>query len=354
VVVTSKVAIIEFDENVAESFKQALHLIEGIDDLNTANRSVVVKVGVFSHKAENHTSVSVVNAIINSFNKAPKIFLAESDNYRGTGSERLQIWEDLFTERVVPFNLSDDTEAREVRLADREMKLSHILFKPYVFVNTHILRTFGRGSILKNLFGCVPDPKKAKFHKTEIFCPLLTDIYEAIGGVDLAVMDGTDLWRGAGDVHVRMNTLLVGRDAVAVETVGATLAGLKPEKMPVIQEFVKRGLGEGNMENIEIVGTSFESLKEKFASAAKTLEEKWRACGGAPKIWAPAIDSLIRERFFKLPNKRTREDVAKVLEARAISTKGNAGVIANTLTRRVKKGVLKGTKGPDGWVYWTE
>ena len=351
---TSKVAIVEFDENVAESFKQALHLIGGIDDLNTTGRSVVVKVGIFSHKADNHTSVSMVNAIINSFNKSPRIFLAESDNYQGTGSERLQIWKDLFTERVVPFNLSDDTEVREVRLADREMKLSHILFKPNVFVNTHILRTFERGSILKNLFGCVPDPKKAKFHKNEIFCPLLADIYEATGGIDLAVMDGTYFWRGAGDIRVRMNTLLVGRDAVAVETVGATLAGLKPEKMPVIQEFVKRGLGEGDLENIEIVGASFESLKGKFASAAKTLKDRWRARGGAPKIWASAIDSLIQEGFFKLPNKRTREDVTKALEARAISTKGNAGIIANTLTRRVKKGVLKAVKGPDGWVYWTE
>ena len=351
---TSKVAVIEFDEDVAESFKQALRLIGGIDDLNTAKRSVVVKVGVFSHKAENHTSVSMVDAIIDNFDNVPKIFLAESDNYRGTGSERLQIWRELFTERVVPFNLSDDTEAREVRLADREMKLSHVLFKPNVFVDTHILRRFEKGSILKNLFGCIPTPKKAKFHKTEIFCPLLADIYETIGGIDLAVMDGTYFWRGAGDVRARMNTLLVGRDAVAVETVGATLAGLKPEKMPVIQEFVKRGLGEGDFENIEIVGTPFESLKGKFASAAKTLEEKWRARGGAPKIWAPAIDSLIREGFFKLPNKKTREDVAKALEARAISTKDNAGIIANTLTRRVKKGALKATKGPDGWVYWTE
>lgn len=39
VVLTSKVAAIKFDENVAESFKQALRLIGGIDDLNTAKRS---------------------------------------------------------------------------------------------------------------------------------------------------------------------------------------------------------------------------------------------------------------------------------------------------------------------------
>ena len=85
-----------------------------------------------------------------------------------------------------------------------------------------------------------------KYHK--ILPTLLADVFEAIGGVDLAVLDGTYIWRGAGEAHVRMNTLFVGKDAVAVETVGATLAGLDPSETPVIQEFVNRGLGEGRLE----------------------------------------------------------------------------------------------------------
>jgi uncharacterized protein (DUF362 family) len=40
---------------------------------------------------------------------------------------------------------------------------------------------------------------------------------------------------------------VVGRDAVAVDTVGAVLAGLNPKKMLVIEEFVERGLGEGDL-----------------------------------------------------------------------------------------------------------
>ena len=352
---TPKVAIVKFDENTeAESLKEALRLIGGIDDLNTSKRTVVVKVGVFSHKADNHTSISFVDAIIDSFNKAPKVFLAESDNYQGTGLERLQIWKELFSERVVPVSLSDLKDARDVTLAGQKMKLSTLLFKPNVLVNTHILRTFQRGSILKNLFGCIPIRKKAKFHKTEIFCSLLADIYEAMGGIDLSVMDGTYLWRGAGDLRVRMNILLVGKDAVAVETVGAILAGLKPERMPVTQEFVKRGFGEGDLENIEIVGTPLESLREESKLAIKTLRKKWKERGGAPSVWAPTIDSLIEDGFFKLPNKKTRKDVVKAFEARGISTKGNAGVIATTLTRRVRKGKLKVAKEPVGWVYWTE
>lgn len=276
----SKVAIVKFEGDVCKSFEEALELIGKVSDLNTSKRSVVIKVGVFDHNAENHSSVSVVEAIIKSFNKAPRIYLAESDNYRGKGTERLQVWKELFTARVQPFNLSEDTDTKKVKVADEEMQLSHILFKPNVFVSTHILRTFERGTILKNLFGLVPSVSKAPLHKK--LDTLLPDIYEAIGGIDLAVIDGTYLYKGAGAnphatkdaslYRVKMNTLIVGRDAIAVETVGATLAGLNPDKMPILKEAVKRHLGEGNLDAIEIVGSSMAEAKAEFSAAAKSLK----------------------------------------------------------------------------------
>lgn len=275
--VTSKVAIVKFDVDVQQSFERALKLIGNIDDLNTKKRPVVIKVGVFNHKAQTHSTVNVVDAIINNFNQTPQIFLAESDNYKGTGTERLQIWKKLFTERVVPFNLSDDTDTRTVKIADEEMGFSHILFKPNVFVSTHVLRGYEVGSILKNLMGLIPDAKKARFHKK--LETALLDAYEAIGGIDLAVLDGTYTYHEAGAMphagpnstqyRTKTNILLVGRDAVAVEAVGATLVGLNPEKMPVIQEAVNRGLGEGNIEKIDVLGISFENLKENFRQLLK-------------------------------------------------------------------------------------
>jgi uncharacterized protein (DUF362 family) len=275
--VISKVAIVEFNGDVQRSLKQALKLIGNIDDLNTKKRPVVIKVGVFNHKAETHSTVNVVDAIANSFNHAPQIFLAESDNYKGTGTERLQIWKKLFTERVVPFNLSDDTDTRTVKIADEEIGFSHILFKPNVFVSTHVLRGYEVGSILKNLMGLISDAKKARFHKK--LETALLDAYEAIDGIDLAVLDGTYTYHEAGAMphagpnstqyRTKTNILLVGRDAVAVEAVGASLVGLNPEKMPVIQEAVNRGLGEGNIEKIDVLGIPFENLKEKFRQLLK-------------------------------------------------------------------------------------
>jgi len=77
-----------------------------------------------------------------------------------------------------------------------------------------------------------------------------------------------------------------------------------------------------------------------------------------PQTWGgqmyQALEGLIREGFFKHPNKRTLEHVVKALEAKGLSTKDKEDNIPNFLARRVKKGVLKKSKVSNGWVYWTE
>ncbi len=258
-----KVAIVSLKPNAEKAFKEALKLIGKTDDLNTPKRSVVVKVGIFDPKADHHTSVDVVDAITKGFNRAPQIYIAESDNYRGKGLERLQKWKSLFSERIKPYNLSEDSDTRKVKIADEEIALSHMLFKPNVFVSTHVMRTYEQGSVLKNLLGVIPDRKKARFHKK--LATTLIDVYEAIGGIDLAVLDGTHIALSVTQKAKRRpaNILLVGRDAVAVEVVGATLVGLKPEKVPVIREAMKRGLGESDIDRIEVVGPSLADLREK-------------------------------------------------------------------------------------------
>lgn len=77
-----------------------------------------------------------------------------------------------------------------------------------------------------------------------------------------------------------------------------------------------------------------------------------------PQTWGgqmyQALEGLIREGFFKQPNKRTLEQVVKALESKGLSTKGKEDKITNSLARRVKKGVLKKSKVSNRWVYWTE
>jgi uncharacterized protein (DUF362 family) len=276
---TSKVAVVPIEGDYSKSLEKAIELIGGIDDLNTKRRKVAIKVGIFNPPSHHHSSVGMVDAIIKGFDKAPKIFIIESNNYRGKALDRLQVFKELFDERVIPFNTSDDPDAKKLKIANEEMALSKAMLKPNVFVSTHVLRTFERGCVLKNLFGCTPMVEKAQFHKNEIFPKLLADIYEAIGGIDLAVVDGTYLHHAASTKKVRADLMIVGRDAIAVDTVVATLSGLKMQKLGFLQEFASRDLGEADMANIEIVGMPLEELMSKFKQLRKELKASRRKKG---------------------------------------------------------------------------
>jgi uncharacterized protein (DUF362 family) len=259
---SSKVVLVEIKNDPSRSFKQALELLGDFNMLNTPERPVVIKPGVFDHKKKNHPTVSVMRALVQSFNSAPQIFLVESDNYRGTGLERLQLWREVFTNRVVPFNLSEDTNTQDTKIGDETLGFSHILFNPKVFVSIHALRHAEMGTILKNLLGLIPDSKKARFHDQLV--TVLLDSYEAIGGIDLAVIDATCIYADpSSEDRIDTNVLVLGRDAVAVESVGMYLTGLDPTKMPLIQEAMNRGLGEGDINNIEVLGAPLEQIRDK-------------------------------------------------------------------------------------------
>ncbi len=354
----SQVALVDIREHKNNSLAEGLKLIGGISKLNKSNHDVILKVGVYSPDSNHHTTVDVTGQIIKAFDKARRIYLTESDSYKGTGSDRLLIWKKLFSDTVIPYNLSEDSDTQPVKIntdvMDLTLNLPKKLFKPRIFVTTHVFRTYSKGSVLKNLFGLVPIVKKAKFHKNEIFNTMLPDITEAIGGIDLAVLDGKYLHEGlATPVKVKTDLLVVGTDAVAFETVGYMLLGMKPHKLETIQSFARRGLGVGDFENIKILGASFETMKGRVAGA---LAEAMRLMAEQPRRFSPpkTIDNLIKIGFFKLPNKRTFDDVMKQLEkddSRAVDKRAE---ILVTLRRRVKGKKLQGEKGPDGWIFWVE
>ena len=158
------VAVVDTD-----SFSKAIDLIGGIHDLNKPEKTTVVKVGIFNAKSGICTTVKTLNSIINAFSKAKTILVAESDSFAGPGLERLDVWKDCYNERAVPFNLSDDSETKEVAIAGETVPFSHVLFESKAFVSTHVPRRFEQtgdedlmsmGTILKNLLGLILDKKK--------------------------------------------------------------------------------------------------------------------------------------------------------------------------------------------------
>jgi uncharacterized protein (DUF362 family) len=262
-----------------ESFNQALEHINGISSFNTSESKVVIKVGIYNPETKMCTTDKTINSIAKVFDKVSKIRVVESDSGAGPGLDRLELWKDCYNDRVKPYNLSHDKNTRLVNVAGEKVPLSHILFKPNVFVSTHVPRRFHNagdddllnlGSIIKNLLGLVPDKKKYRFHNC--LPEALLDMYEAIGGIDLAVLDGTHVFLGQVEKRkvIYPKILIMGNDAFAVEAVGANLVGFDPAEMPVLIEAKNRGLGETNLNRIKIIG-DIEPSKRMISEAFKGM-----------------------------------------------------------------------------------
>jgi len=271
-----KVAIVDIHE-----FPKAIDLIGGIDDLNNSEKKLTMKVGIYNPATNICTTVKTLNSIINSFPKVKDISVVESDSGAGPGLERLEIWKDCYNDRAKPFNLSHDKKTKMVNVAGEDVPLSHVLFKPNIFISTHVPRRYensgdedlmNMGSIIKNLLGLIPDTKKYRFHKQ--LPTALLDMYEAVGGIDLAILDGTHTYLGYKEerVTVLLNKLVVGRDAFAVEAVGAYMVGFETTEMPVLLEAKRRRLGEINIDNINIIG-DIESPRKKINRAFNQLSK---------------------------------------------------------------------------------
>jgi len=345
---TAKVAIVELQNNdYKAALARALDLLGGLGELNDPTHPVTIKVGLFDPQQHHHTAVEGVGAIAAAFDRAPRVFLAESDNYCGPALERLERFSALFDERVTPASLSGDPQARVRTIAGEEMALGSLLFKPNVFVSTHVLRTFTRGSILKNLFGCTPMVKKSPYHKNEIFARQLADIFEAAGGIDLAVLDGAHLFFNASDKKMPMGILAVSRDALALEVVGMLLAGVKPEKNPAVQEFTRRGLGEADINAIEIAGVS----AAEFAALRKRHRELKKQAAAAPRLpgVSDSIDLLVKEGWFK--TFRCTDEVVEALQARGVSNATRV-LVETTMKRRLGKNLERVKEGAGRGAPW--
>jgi uncharacterized protein (DUF362 family) len=277
--VKTKVAIVRTDAGVEKALKEAISLIGGVDDLNSKKKDVTIKIGFYSLHAWNHPTFEATKAVVDMFDDARHVYLAESDNRprgaiteSGPALERLQYLKELYDERVSPFNLSDDRDAREANILGEKVGLSHILYEPYVRVNFHAFRPLrgpGQtlfGTLTKNLLGIMPGENKVKYHHKDKLRIALLDMLCTIGGMDLAVIDGVYSYYGAikrgapnhGIKRVKTDLLIVGRDCVSVDAVGFGLTGIDPSDIDTMVEATERGLGQSDLKKIKVVGESIE------------------------------------------------------------------------------------------------
>ena len=153
---------------------------------------------------------------------------------------------------VIPESRCEDT-----------MHIAKPMFDADVVINLPKLKTHSAQvytGAVKNLFGCIPGLKKAKYHKMAPnpgdFGEIICDIHKATA-ISLHIMDGILAMQGegptAGSVYPA-NKILFSEDPLALDTVAANMAGMAVEDIPILETARKRNLGESWLKNITIAG----------------------------------------------------------------------------------------------------
>ena len=138
---------------------------------------------------------------------------------------------------------------REIEEADVVISLP----KP----KTHRL-TLYTGAI-KNMFGCVSYGTRQRIHKLgdyTAFCGGLVDIYDHIRP-SLTIADMVRVRQGNGPCGGRpldVGVVFASADGVSVDAIGQFLLGFGPEEVLTTGLSRERGVGEGDLDRIDVVG----------------------------------------------------------------------------------------------------
>jgi len=121
---------------------------------------------------------------------------------------------------------------------------------------------------IKNLFGLVWETHKTELHKKYFyvndFSKILVDIYEEVRPA-LTVIDGIVAMEadgpGTGGKLRNAGILLAGSDCVALDSILASIMGLKPTDILTTREAARRRLGISDIKSISVVGERLEDVR---------------------------------------------------------------------------------------------
>ncbi|MBS7287575.1 MAG: DUF362 domain-containing protein [Candidatus Freyarchaeota archaeon] len=258
--------------NVEVAVRKAIEAVGGVDI--DRGEEVVVKPNIAFHKdpyGAINTDPKVLDAVLKVLREhTDKIVVVESDstsNYAEVRAEQSGIMEVVRRNDACFVNLSKD-EIVHVTVAGRTLRLPRTVVDAQYFVNVPKLKTHEDTVItvaLKNMFGVLPEKNKAVFYHS-----ILEEVIPLVNAAcrqNLIVVDGITAMEGRGPITgtpVTMNIVMSGRDPVTVDTVAAHIMGFNPKKIKIITRTHSLGIGEVELEKIEVVGEPIERVARKF------------------------------------------------------------------------------------------
>lgn len=276
-----------------DAVKRALEYIrEDIAKDVFGKNSLIIKPNLVSSYVQLAvTHVDTVKAIIDFIRQyyGGKILVAE-----GSASDTLTAYKNfdytkLAREREIElFDLNQDNyreimayndryDEIPVRIAEKVLESDYRISAAVLKTHDTVIATL---SIKNVVVGSIIRYDKHRIHQG--YKAINLNIYKIAKYVwpNLAIIDGYTAMEGNGPVSgtpVDMGTVIASTDPLAADTVGAYIMGFDPDDIGYLHYIKMAGMGEGDIDKIEIVGERLEDVRRKFRPhSTYTSQRMWR------------------------------------------------------------------------------
>lgn len=289
------VFIVDTKQGIQSAVEEVFSHLKKTGPILKSSKEVYIKVNGIDYKKHAYTSPEVLKAVIEYLNNlGAKVFVMENSTQANmtrvvftiTGykevCEKLGaniIYLDEQKTKTFEFkgkpSAVDDPKGYNlknfrlpetiVRIIDNRDSITYINLPK---LKTHSMARVTLG--IKNQWGYPQHEDRGKDHNYNLHSKIV-DVYEHIRP-DITIIDGIE-----GTIHGHypptafedrlvkdFNILIGGRDTLAVDVVGARIFGLTLDEVPHLKIAYDRGLGEGNLSKINIIGKDLNDYKEKY------------------------------------------------------------------------------------------
>lgn len=277
----------DYDENLVRSaVREAVALIGGIGDIIRPGNKVLLKANLLAPSDPDDavtTHPAVVKAVIEIVKEAGGVpVVADSPGYfyaggrcraltmcglkdvadeLGVDSMQFEAIENGFKKIDVP----EGVYLKSIYAARLALEADVIVTLPKI--KTHA-STWYTGAI-KNMFGAVATSTRKEAHTLatyERFSGSLVDVY-SVFKPGLAIMDAIDGMEGEGPRHGKkrhLGLIIASKDPVAPDAAASKVIGFEPMEIFTTRDADARGFGNGNLDEIEVLGEKIADVKVDF------------------------------------------------------------------------------------------
>jgi len=287
------VFIINTINGIQDAVNEILTKIEDSKPILKKSNVVYIKPNAVDFRKHSYTSPELLEAVITYLKKTEaKVYVMENSTQenitrivftindyervcKDNGAEIIYLDEEETTEYKFKSSEKDSSinyNLKTFRLPSTIVKIMENR-EAVTYINLPKLKTHSMARVslgIKNQWGFPQHEDRGKDHNYNLHSKLI-DVYELIRP-DITIVDGME-----GTIHghypptawedklvIPFNILIGGRDTLSVDVVGARIFGLTIDEVPHLKLAHERGLGEGDLSKINVIGKNLEEYRAKY------------------------------------------------------------------------------------------